>query len=171
MAVRLSEAPGMTEAMSHHDFDFVFGRWTVHNRKLRAVTDPDCEEWVEFDATSEAFPILDGVGHIDRMFVPDPPDGPAFEGFTLRLFDAESDSWRIWWSSTRAPGTLDPPVVGRFSDGIGRFTCEDVIAGRPTTVRFEWTRGDDNAAWRQAFSYDRGASWRTNWEMTLTRRE
>jgi hypothetical protein len=63
-------------------FDFIYGRWRVHNRKLRDVTDPNCEEWVEFEATSEAFPILDGIGHVDRIYVPDPPDGGPFEGFT-----------------------------------------------------------------------------------------
>ena len=31
-------------------FDFIHGTWTVHNRKLRDVTDPACDEWVEFDA-------------------------------------------------------------------------------------------------------------------------
>src|SRR5215472_6651572 len=107
-----------------HAFDFIYGLWTVHNRKLRDVTDPDCEEWVTFDATSEAFPILEGIGHIDRMYVPDPPDGPPFEGFTLRLFDPDADTWSIWWSSTRAPGRLDPPVVGRFDGGHGVFDAE-----------------------------------------------
>lgn len=38
-----------------HEFDFIYGHWTVHNKKLRDVTDPDCTDWVEFDATSEAF--------------------------------------------------------------------------------------------------------------------
>ncbi|HTW18784.1 MAG TPA: hypothetical protein VME70_01060 [Mycobacteriales bacterium] len=153
-----------------HDFDFVFGRWNVHNRKLRDVTDPDCTEWVEFEATSEAFPILEGVGHVDRIYVPDPPDGPPFEGFTLRLYDAESAAWSIWWSSTRAPGRLDPPVVGRFADGVGEFGCEDVVAGRPVRVRFTWTTNEVHPVWRQAFCDDGATDWRTNWEMTLTRR-
>src|SRR3712207_4767422 len=97
------------------DFDFVFGRWHVRNRKLRDNTDPACDEWVEFDATSEAFPVLDGLGHLDRITVPDPPDGAPFEGMTLRLFDPATATWSIHWSSTRAPGRLDPPVVGRFA--------------------------------------------------------
>ncbi|WP_209309090.1 hypothetical protein [Blastococcus sp. CT_GayMR16] len=118
------------------DFDFLFGRWSVHNRKLRDVTDPACEEWVEFDASSEVFPVLHGAGHIDRMDVPQAPDGPGFEGLTLRLFDPSLESWSIFWSSTRAPGRLDPPVVGRFTDGHGVFECDDVVAGRPVRLRF-----------------------------------
>jgi len=151
-------------------FDFIYGSWTVHNRKLRDVTDPGCEEWVEFDATSEAYPILEGIGHIDRMYVAAPPDGPPFEGFTLRLFDPVANAWSIWWSSTRAPGRLDPPVVGTFDGGHGTFDAEDVLAGRAVTVRFEWLAHPATPTWRQSFSYDGGDSWRLNWVMNLERR-
>ena len=44
------------------------------------------------------------------MYVPRPLDGDPFEGFTLRLFDLTTQTWSIWWSSTRAPGRLEPPV-------------------------------------------------------------
>jgi hypothetical protein len=152
------------------DFAFIYGSWTVHNRKLRDVTDPACEEWVEFHATSEVFPVLHGLGHIDRMDVPEPPDGPAFEGMTLRLFDPSLDTWSIFWSSTRAPGRLDPPVVGRFTGGRGIFECEDEIGGRPVRVRFQWTADGPTPEWRQSFSYDFGSTWRENWRMTFSRR-
>ena len=154
------------------DFDFIFGRWRVHNRKLVDVTDPACTEWVEFEATSQAEPILGGLGHIDRIWADGPPGGAPFEGFTLRQFDPDAGRWRIWWASTRQPGHLDPPVEGAWVDGCGRFECDDVLAGRAVKVRFEW-RHDDRATarWEQAFSYDDGASWRTNWTMDLTRLE
>ena len=97
-----------------HDFDFVFGRWVVHNRKLRDNSDPTCEEWVEFDATSEAWPLLRTGCHTDRIEATAPTDGEPFEGVTFRLYDPAAGTWRIWWSSTRAPGRLDEPVVGRF---------------------------------------------------------
>ena len=61
-------------------------------------------------------------------------------GFTLRLFDPSDQTWRIWWSSTRAPGVLDAPVEGRFDGDRGVFEASDTIAGRPTLVRFEWLR-------------------------------
>lgn len=158
----------MGQAISH-DFDFVFGRWQIHNRKLRNVLDRHCDEWVEYGATAEAAPILGGLGHTDRIFVSDPPDGESFEGFTLRLFDPATETWRIWWTSTRAPGVLDPPVVGRFVDGCGRFECDDVIGGDAVRVRFEWFADEVAPVWQQSFSYDSGATWRVNWVMTLTR--
>ncbi len=151
-------------------FDFIFGRWIVRNRKLVDLSDPTCEDWIEFEATSEAFPVLDGYGHVDRMYVNDPPDGPSFEGFTLRLFDPATSSWKIWWSSTRAPGVLDPPVEGRFAADRGVFECEDEVAGHRVVVRFEWLKADKDAPrWQQSFSYDGGQTWKLNWVMDLHR--
>jgi hypothetical protein len=151
-------------------FDFIFGRWSIRNRKLVDVTDPACEAWVEFEASSEAFPVLDGYGHVDRMYVEDPPDGESFEGFTLRLFDPATRTWRIWWSSTRARGILDTPVEGRFEGNHGAFEGEDEIAGHRVVVRFEWLTADADAPrWQQSFSYDGGRSWKLNWVMDLRR--
>lgn len=152
------------------DFDFIHGSWAVHNRKLRDATDPACEEWVEFDATSEAFPVLMGGGHLDRMTVLEAPDGPPFEGMTLRLFDPQEQTWSIWWSSTRAPGRLDPPLVGRFTDGRGVFEGDDRIGDRPVRLRFEWLADPVSPRWQQEFSYDGGQSWFRNWVMVFTRR-
>jgi hypothetical protein len=150
-----------------HAFDFIYGRWDVHNRKLRDNTDPDCAEWVEFPATSEAFPLLDGMGHLDRIYAPAAPDGPPFEGMTLRLFDPSDQVWRIWWSSTRAPGRLDPPMVGGFDGGHGVFFGDDVVGDRPIRLRFDWHADPDAPRWEQSFSFDGGNSWVLNWVMTF----
>jgi hypothetical protein len=156
--------------MSEKDFDFIFGDWTIHNRKLSRTTDPDCTEWVEFAARGQAEPILGGFGHVDRMFSDAPPGDEPFEGFTLRLYDPSADLWRIWWSSSRVPGLLDPPVEGRWVDGRGTFECDDVLDGRPARVRFEWTRESETTArWQQSFSYDGGENFRVNWVMDFTR--
>ncbi len=155
---------------SLHDFDFIFGRWSVRNRKLVDPTAPACDEWVEFDAVSDVSPVLDGIGHTDSMKVPAPADGgPPFEGFTLRLFDPTDETWRIWWSSTRLPGVLDTPMVGRFDGSHGVFEASDTIGGRPTLVRFEWLPEDpDGPLWQQSFSYDDGLTWALNWQMQFT---
>jgi hypothetical protein len=91
------------------------------------VTDPACVDWVEFPGIGEAYPILNVIGHLDRMYVTEPTPGtPPFEGFTLRMFEPESQAWRIWWSSTpRAPGVLDLPVEGGFTGRHGVFECDD----------------------------------------------
>ncbi len=119
-----------------HAFDFLHGSWTFRLRRLRDAADPDCSEWLEFTATGEAFPILDGLGNVDRLYVPATEDGEAFAGFTLRLYDPATDSWRIWWASTRAPGVFDEPVVGRFEGDRGVFECDDLVGGQRVRVRY-----------------------------------
>jgi hypothetical protein len=154
-----------------YGFEFLDGHWSIRNRRLSDLLDAACDEWVEFDAVGEDRPILHGLGNRGRFSAESmPPAGGPFEGFTLRLFDVQRGVWRIWWASTAQPGRLDPPVEGSFGrDGIGRFACDDVIGGNVVTVRFEWIADRDTPVWRQSFSYDGGATWRTNWVMELTR--
>ena len=148
------------------DFDFLPGRWHIANRKLVDTLDPGCDEWEEFEASSEARAMLGGGGNVDHF------KSNGYEGFSLRLYDPEHDLWRIWWSSTARPGRLDPPVEGRFADGRARFECEDVLEGVPIRVRFDWSdMTGDSALWQQWFSFDGGESWSLNWEMRLTRQE
>lgn len=152
------------------DFDFVHGTWNIANRRLVDPLDPTCDTWVEFAATGRADPILGGIGNLDRMFVPELPGGGALEGFTLRLFEPATATWRIWWSSTARPGRLDPPVEGRFADGVGTFETDDVLDGHAVRVRFTWhSMTERSATWEQAFSHDSGASWQRNWVMEFTR--
>jgi hypothetical protein len=150
--------------MASSDFDFLFGAWRVHNRKIRDNTDPDCTEWIEFDATAEASPILNGAGNVDEMRVDD------FVGFTLRLWSPSDEVWRIWWSDTGSPGVLDEPVVGRFENGVGRFEGVQRIRDVDVVVRFEWTTTDPRTPkWDQFFSRDGGESWSHNWTMEFSR--
>ena len=147
------------------DFDFLPGSWQIHNRRLVDLLDPACDEWEEFDATSEAEAMLGGIGNLDHFHT----DG--YEGFSLRLYDPARDVWRIWWSSTARPGRLDPPVEGRFlADGTARFETADVLEGVPIRMSFVWSEiTSDSARWDQSFSFDDGETWVLNWTMLLTR--
>jgi hypothetical protein len=149
------------------DFDFLPGHWDIRNRRLTDMLDPACDEWEEFAATSDAEAMLGGYGNLDHFHT----DG--YEGFSLRLYSPEEDLWRIWWSSTRRPGRLDPPVEGRFSaDGsTARFETEDELDGVVIKVRFDWSEiSADSARWDQAFSFDDSKTWKPNWTMLLSRR-
>jgi hypothetical protein len=154
------------------DFDFLFGRWRVHNERLRERL-AGSTDWQCFDAIAECRPILGGAGNIDE-FVTDEFEPTVFFGMTLRLFDRATQRWSIYWASDRS-GRLEPPVIGGFEEGIGRFDGDDVHDGRPVRVRFVWSvPGPDRAHgeqahWEQAFSADGGRTWETNWRMHFTR--
>jgi hypothetical protein len=149
------------------DFDFYFGRWRVHNERLRERL-VGSTDWQRFDAIQECRPILGGLGNIDE-FVTDEFGPGVFLGMTLRLFDRATQRWSIWWASNRKRG-LDAPVIGAFADGVGRFEGDDTHDGVPVRTRFVWSGIQANRAlWEQALSSDGGKTWETNWRMHMTR--
>lgn len=148
------------------DFDFFHGRWTVRHRLLKARL-AACSDWVEFSGTTVTQPILSGLGNIDDNWL-DRPDAP-YAAVTLRKFDPATRLWSIWWFDARYVG-IEPPVLGRFENGVGTFFCEDVFEGRPIRVRFTWSAiTATSCEWRQAFSADGGETWETNWDMAFKR--
>jgi hypothetical protein len=150
---------------SPDEFDFLFGRWRIHNRRR---DDPlgELESWSEFEASSEAYPILNKRGNVQTYDAPAFPGRPGFQGYALRLLDPETGLWRIWWASTAGRGQLDSPVVGRCRDGVGQFDGKDVIGGREVHVRFLWTDiTEASARWEQSFSFDGGETFIPNWLM------
>jgi hypothetical protein len=141
------------------------GKWSVRSRRLRERL-AGCDEWIEFDATLTAWPLLDGYANGDA-FRADWGDGLV--GTTLRLFDPTTSRWSIYWAGKANP-VLDPPVVGAFDGDRGTFEGEDVFDGRPILVRFIWSRvTTPTPRWEQAFSEDGGRTWETNWVMDYTR--
>ena len=147
-----------------HDFDFLAGTWKVLNRRLVA-RGGGSHEWEEFPGTSTASLHLGGVANVDEIQFPT----KGWAGMTVRAFDLQSRQWSIHWISSKQ-GRLMPPVRGRFEGDRGTFLGDDMDDGRNVKVRFYWTRrGADAARWEQAFSYDDGKSWETNWVMDFLR--
>jgi len=148
------------------DFDFLFGSWRVHNRRLRHRL-AGSDEWEEFEATSLARPLVGGLGNEDEFRT---AHAGGFVAMSFRLYDPALGRWAIYWADSRRPGLLDPPVLGAFRDGVGTFDGEDTFEGRPILVRFHWTEvRTPSPRWAQAFSADGGQTWETNWEMRFTR--
>ena len=47
-----------------HDFDFLFGRWQVHHRKLKHRL-VNSHEWIEFEGTLFCQPLMGGYANVD----------------------------------------------------------------------------------------------------------
>jgi hypothetical protein len=151
---------------SADDFDFLTGRWYIHNRKLKSRL-TNSREWTKFEATGNLRKLLQGRGNIDDFVTAF--DGKPFEGMTLRLFDPHTRLWSIYWSDSNR-GTLDKPVLGSFDGNRGTFYCQDVWEGKAVTVMFRWDKTDPaKPIWSQAFSADGGKTWEWNWYMYFSR--
>ncbi|MEO6017151.1 MAG: hypothetical protein ABIP46_07835, partial [Polaromonas sp.] len=85
------------------------------------------------------------------------------------FFSPHTRLWSIYWVS-HSDGLMQPPVVGCFAKGLGRFEGDDTHEGRPVRVRFSWSGITPvSARWEQAFSEDGGRHWETNWVMEFRR--
>jgi len=154
------------EQDGRHDFDFLAGRWAVAHRRLRERLCGDTR-WDAFAGRSEFRQIVGGLANVDDNIIALPAG--TYRAATVRVFDPATGLWSIWWIDGRNP-RLEPPVHGRFENGIGTFLGDDVFDGRPIRVRFIWSEiTAQSARWEQAFSPDGGASWEANWIMTFRR--
>ena len=154
----------MTDA---HDFDFLFGAWNVRHRYLRGRL-VGSTDWIEFNGTLRAGPLLGGSGNYDDNTL-EKPEG-FYRAVTLRAFDPATKTWAIWFLDGRWPHKLDVPMIGRFENRVGTFLADDVNNGKPVICRFIWNATDPQApTWEQALSPDKGETWETNWRMTYSR--
>src|SRR5579884_1485796 len=78
-----------------HDFDFLFGLWKVHCRRLlHPLTGSN--QWIEFEGTNLVHKVWGGKANMDE-FSADTPSG-HIEGMTIRTYNAQSHQWSIYWS-------------------------------------------------------------------------
>jgi len=147
------------------DFDFLVGEWRVDHRFLRAAT----REWVQLAGTCSHRKLMGGWANLEEH-VMKTPDGDR-GALGLRAYDPKTAQWSIWWLDGRSPsGPLDPPVRGRFENGIGTFHGETTVDARQVGMRFLWSQiTPASARWEQAYSPDGGKTWDANWVMEFRR--
>jgi hypothetical protein len=151
-----------------HDFDFHFGSWRAHHRRLKERL-AGSTDWVEFGGTATAGPLLGGSGNMDDNVFHTP--GGDYRGVTLRAFNPETKTWAIWWLDGRFPHTLDSPMIGSFENGVGTFYADETFNGEPIKVRFLWLDITPTShRWEQAFSTDGGKTWETNWVTVFSKK-
>jgi hypothetical protein len=145
------------------DFDFLLGRWTLTNRRLKQ-RHAGSDDWDVFPGTTQAWSHLGGIVSVDENVFPT----QGWSGLSLRSLDIAAGRWSIWWIDSRT-GRLFPPVHGGWAGDRGEFYGDDDDGGRPVQVRFVWQRlGADRARWEQAFALA-GDAWETNWIIELER--
>ncbi len=142
---------------SPNDFDFLVGKWKMHNRHLNKRLE-NCQEWTEFESSDENTKILGDTADMDTYSTTEFPgqEGKLFQGLTLRLFNPKTRLWSLYWVASNT-GVLDPPVVGSFENGVGHFFCKDTFKGKPIIVMFRWdARNKDSSGLGPGFFSRRG---------------
>jgi hypothetical protein len=148
-----------------HDFDFAFGTWKTHIRRLK---DPlsNSNDWVEYDGTHTIRKIWNGRANLGELEA----DGPAghLEALSPRYFDPHTHLWSVSYGTPR-DGSLSGTRVGGFENGRGEFYGEETFKEKVVLVREIYTPVDATTRKLEvAYSADGGKSWETNWIMTDT---
>jgi hypothetical protein len=158
-----------------HAFDALLGRWKVVNRRKKgnyfspAQAWGEAAEWEEFSGHDRFEAQLDGraiVEHWEAIL----SSGERALGYSVKAFEPATGQWAIIWIDNRNP--LDfRPLLGTFEEGAGTFfQVIETTEGHPLHVRFIWDElTATTARWQQAFSFDGGMHWETNWIMQFTR--
>jgi hypothetical protein len=148
------------------DFDFDFGTWKMHIRRLvHPLT--GSSEWTEMEGTTVTNKIWDGRANLATVEA----DGPSghLELLSLRLYDPLEHQWSISFATSDS-AVLSVPAVGGFTDGRGEFYDSELFHGRNILVRLTiWPVSSNEVHSEQAFSADGGKTWETNWINTYTR--
>lgn len=145
-----------------HDFDFLYGTWLMHNRRLKPPLDTS-RDWAKFDSTDEARALPGGLGNEDFYRSSYPKTG--FVGMTLRLYDRKTGLWKLYWIDNASySGDAGIPNVGRWQGNVGIFDSHTMFHGKPAIDRYTWTRfGKDSkitAHFEESLSYDGGKTWK-----------
>jgi len=149
-----------------HDFDFEFGTWRTHVKRL---THPltGSSVWVECNGTTVVRRVWGGKANLVELEADCP--GGQFEGLSLRLYNPQSHQWSLNYSNS-SDGTLSQPTIGEFKNGRGEFFDQELLNGRAIFVRFVISDITPNSCrFEQAFSQDGGKTWEVNWIADDTR--
>jgi ketosteroid isomerase-like protein len=149
-----------------HDFDFEFGTWKTHlKRLLNPLTGSTA--WVEYDGTTTVRPVWNGRANLVELEV----DGPRghLEALSLRLYNPLAHQWSLNFANSIV-GTISTPSVGEFRIGRGEFIDQETLGPRTILVRFLISQASPTVVnFEQSYSGDGGKTWEINWSATDTR--
>src|SRR5581483_9714522 len=158
--------PTATLRDGQHDFDFEFGTWKTHLKRLvHPLT--GSHTWVEYEGTTVVRKVWNGRANLAELEA----HGSAgnLEVLSLRLYNPEAHQWGLNITAS-ASGVLSPAAVGEWRNKRGDFVDEETINGRTVLVRFDISGvTPDSYRVEQAFSEDAGKTWEVNLIITAKR--
>ncbi len=161
-ALAAAEATGQITGKGAGDFDFLTGEWKI---KMRNFDTSGPNGHKERDASATVHRVLNGMGSIEELRN---GDGSMW-GMGVRVWHPEQKLWADHWTSAQ-DGVVNPPQLGRFVDGAGIFTLDDVDEGKPLKFKAIWDKiTPTSCRWYQILSRDAGKTWEYGYYMDWTR--
>ena len=159
--------PQSTAGADHqHDFDFEWGSWNAHLKRLSHPLSGS-NSWVDYEGTSIVTKLWNGRANLGELSV-NGPNG-HIEGITLRLYNPQSHQWRLYWANSK-DAILQTPTIGQFESPRGEFFDQEDFQGKSIFVRFVFSdMAPTSFRTEQAFSADGGKTWEPNWTATFSR--
>jgi len=149
-----------------HDFDFNFGVWKTHIRRLKEPV-TGSTEYVEMNGTVTVRKVWNGRAQLEEIEV----DGPAghWQGLTLFLYDPKAHQWSQSFVNS-AVGSFSGGLIGEFKDGRGELYAQETRGGRSVLIRGVWSDiKPDSHHFEEAYSDDGGKTWVSYFIADLTR--
>jgi hypothetical protein len=160
--------PAPVERDGAHDFDFNFGVWKTH---IRRMTHPltGSADFIELNGVVTVRKVWDGRAQLEEIEA-DGPNG-HWEGATLFLYNPQAHQWSQNYVGS-ASGSLASPTIGSFKDGRGELYAQDTLNGRSVLVRGVWSDITPNAhSYVESYSSDGGRTWEPAFIAHLTRKQ
>jgi hypothetical protein len=150
-----------------HDFDFEFGSWTAQLRILRRPLSGS-HDWVTYTGTSVVRKVWDGRANLGELEVGNTTT--HLEALTLRIYDAQSKMWSIYFANAKVGSLETVPMVGNFNGNRGVFYDTEPFEGKTIRVRFIFSNVTPRSfELVQSFSSNNAKTWEDNWIANFTR--
>jgi hypothetical protein len=156
----VTSGPSQLPAGAQHDFDFEFGVWKTHLKRLLHPLSKS-KTWAEYDGTTTVRKVWSGRSNLVELEA----EGQKgrIEALSLRLYNPDAHQWSLNFANS-ASGTVGIPSIGEFHNGRGEFVDQETFGARTILVRFVITKVSPTSChFEQSFSDDGGKTWELNW--------
>jgi hypothetical protein len=168
LSARALQVSPLPKKNGQRDFDFEFGRWKVHLRRL-AHPLSGSRQWINYEGTSIVRKVWAGRANLGELEIEDPATHARIEGLSLRLYNPQTGEWSVYFANSKE-GILGQAMIGGFKNGRGEFFDQEEFDGRAIFVRFVFSDIAPNSfRFVQSFSADGAKTWEPNWVATFTR--